>query len=37
LRTPHLILYDVDDALTLVRIIRVIDARRDLAAIEVEP
>ncbi|WP_225205121.1 type II toxin-antitoxin system RelE/ParE family toxin [Novosphingobium huizhouense] len=34
---PHLVLYDVSDDLALVRVIRVIDARRDLPSIEIEP
>ncbi|HQS98599.1 MAG: hypothetical protein B7X90_13635 [Novosphingobium sp. 17-62-19] len=32
LRTPYLIFYDVDDDSRVVRIVRVIDARRDLEA-----
>ncbi|MCX7285851.1 MAG: type II toxin-antitoxin system RelE/ParE family toxin [Novosphingobium sp.] len=32
LRTPYLIFYDIDDELRVVRIVRVVDARRDLEA-----
>ena len=33
----HLVVYTLDEANRAVIVVRVIDARRDLAAIEVEP
>jgi toxin ParE1/3/4 len=33
LRTPYLIFYDIDDHARVVRIVRIIDARRNLEAV----